>query len=386
VLSLIGLALAVNALRPIPATWLSVPSFFAGWITSEMAPHWLVLHLVGVVVFVVLGAATPLALVACALTGAILVKLIRQSIRAQDAIEAALDEGGFARAADEVSDDPPVKWWHLGLPFRRSRPDVTRVRDIAYGPHGRRNRLDVFHRKDMPAGAPVLVQVHGGAWVIGSKEDQGRPIALHMAAHGWVVVVPNYRLSPGATFPSHLEDLKQALAWTREHIGEYGGDPAFIAVTGGSAGGHLAALLALEDDTDLQAAVPYYGVYDPTNELGTRYGRQRMRHLLERVVFKARYADDADRFRKASPVLRAGERTGIPPFLVIHGRHDTLVPVGEGRFFVERLREASDNPVLYAELPGTQHAFDVFGSVRAAHVLRGVEHFLTSVHQAHVRD
>ncbi len=207
-----------------------------------------------------------------------------------------------------------------------------------------------------------------------------------MAAHGWVVVLPNYRLSPRSPFPDHLADLKQVVVWVREHIADYGGDPSFIAVTGGSAGGHLAALLALEPDTDLQAAVPYYGVYDVTNELGTRYGKQRLKHLMERMVIQKRYDDDPEPFRQASPLLRAPQRDrdGIPPFFVIHGGRDSLVPVTEGRHFVERLREVSDNPVLYGELPGAQHAFDVFGSVRVAHVLRGVEHFLTAVRQARV--
>ncbi len=61
-----------------------------------------------------------------------------------------------------------------------------------------------------------------------------------LALRGWVCVAINYRLSPRATWPDHVVDCKRALAWVREHIAEYGGDPAFIAVSGGSAGGHLA--------------------------------------------------------------------------------------------------------------------------------------------------
>jgi acetyl esterase/lipase len=397
-LSIVGLVLALNALRPIPAGTFSVPSFFAGWITSEMAPHWLVLHVVGVVVLVLAGALDAargwIALGLAAFTAAVLLVLIRQSAAAKDVVEHALDDAGFDLAAQEVADDEDVKWWHLGLPFRRRRPDVVRVKDIAYGPYGRRNKLDVFHHRDKPAGAPVVIQIHGGGWVIGSKEDQGRPIALQMAAHGWVCVLPNYRLSPRGTFPEHIVDLKMVIGWVRQHIADFGGDPSFVAVTGGSAGGHLVALVALSQndpdyqpgfeavDTSVQAAVPYYGVYDVTNELGTRYGRQRLRSLLERMVFKKRYADDPEVFRRASPVLRVAENAPdeIPPFFVIHGSHDSLVPVAEGRLFVERLRARSEATVVYAELPGAQHAFDVFGSVRCAHVLRGVEHFLSTIH------
>ena len=79
-------------------------------------------------------------------------------------------------------------------------------------------------------GFPVLLQVHGGAWVIGEKEQQAKPLMYHMAQRGWVCVAINYRLSPKAAFPAHIVDVKKAIAWIREHIGEYGGNPDFIVV------------------------------------------------------------------------------------------------------------------------------------------------------------
>ena len=91
----------------------------------------------------------------------------------------------------------------------------------------------------------MLLQIHGGAWVIGNKRQQALPLMHHLAAHGWVCVAANYRLSPRATFPDHLIDVKLALGWIHEHIDSYGGDPEFVAITGGSAGGHLASLAAL---------------------------------------------------------------------------------------------------------------------------------------------
>ncbi len=133
----------------------------------------------------------------------------------------------------------------------------------------------------------------------------------HLAANGWVCFNLNYRLSPGATFPDHLVDLKAGLAWIREHADQWGIDPNFIAVTGGSAGGHLAALMGLtandpeyqpgfEDaDTSLQAAVPIYGVYDFTSRLGT--------NRLPILVSKARTTDHESvprrRARKVPPRL-----------------------------------------------------------------------------------
>ena len=91
----------------------------------------------------------------------------------------------------------------------------------------------------------MLLQVHGGAWTLGEKEHQGRPLMNQMAAKGWVCVAINYRLSPRDPWPAHIVDVKRAIAWVRDNIADYGGDPDYLVITGGSAGGHLAALAAL---------------------------------------------------------------------------------------------------------------------------------------------
>ena len=232
----------------------------------------------------------------------------------------------------------------------------------------------------------MLLQVHGGGWTLGTKDQQGIPLMLHMAAHGWVCVAINYRLSPRDAFPAHLVDVKRAIAWIREHGPSYGGDPDFLAITGGSAGGHLAALAALtpndpeyqpgfeEADTTLQAAVPHYGVYDFAGASGTRKARPMRDGFLGPRILQKDPRKEIEEFEKASPMLQVGAEA--PPFFVIHGRHDTLVEVSQARQFVEALRGISKQPVAYAELPGTQHAFDVFPSIRSAHVVRGVDRFL----------
>ena len=123
--------------------------------------------------------------------------------------------------------------------------------------------------------------------------------------HGWVGFNIDYRLSPAATFPDHLVDVKRAIAWVREHAAEYGADPDFICLTGGSAGGHLCALAALtaddpayqpgfEDaDTSVAAAVPFYGVYDLTDSEGIYY-RELLEWVLERYVLQGPLADDPE--------------------------------------------------------------------------------------------
>jgi acetyl esterase/lipase len=202
-----------------------------------------------------------------------------------------------------------------------------------------------------------------------------------------VCVTINYRLSPRATWPDHIVDVKRAIAWTRATIADHGGDPDFIAITGGSAGGHLSALAALtpgvaafqpgfEDaDTRVAAAVPFYGVYDFTDRHGV--ATPGLEDLLSRRVLKTALVDDRDSWDAASPMSHVGP--DAPPFFVLHGTNDTLVPVEQAREFVAMLRAVAREPVVYAELPRAQHAFDILPSARAHHTVHAVERFLAVV-------
>src|ERR687892_710505 len=140
--------------------------------------------------------------------------------------------------------DVPLTRRSLMLPAVGMRRRYAAVRDLSYGDHGRRNRLDIWRRADLPADAraPVLLQVHGGAWTVGEKRGEAPPLNGHLADRGWVCVTINYRLSPRAHWPDHIVDVKRALAWTRATIADHGGDPSFVVITGGSAGGDPAAL------------------------------------------------------------------------------------------------------------------------------------------------
>jgi acetyl esterase/lipase len=378
VLACLGLVAVANGLRPFRWTPLVVPSFFAAWLTVELAPQLLALTVVVTLLLTVVVGVSWLGLLVTVLVVAGLLVMIAESERAAAKADTALAEW---------PEPPEREPFEAGLVRRFFRPmsfrhsDVERTVDVAYGDLPR-HKLDVYRRKDHPVGAPTLVQVHGGAWVIGDKREQGRPLMNHLAARGWVCFAPNYRLSPRATWPDHLVDVKRALAWVREHGEDYGADPGFLVLTGGSAGGHLTALCALtqndpmwqpgfEDaDTSVTACVPYYGVYDLNGETGTTAATVREKRLLARMVMKTR---DREVFRLASPLSHIDG--DAPPFFVVHGRNDTLVPVEEARLFVERLRAASSNPVLYLELPGTEHAFDVFPSIRSDHVVRAVGRF-----------
>jgi acetyl esterase/lipase len=399
--SLWGAWFTWNAYRPIyrPAA-VATFSFFAGWLTAELALHHIVLQLAATFAFVWAGAldAWPgwLGLVLTVVSWAALYRCQGRAREAASVMEEALTAGLGAdyRAAvpADLSDrlESVVDWRRLAVPFRMRHPEVTRVRNVEYARvDGKPLLLDVYHHRDRPAGCPVLVQIHGGAWIVGSKDEQGLPLMHHLASRGWVCVSINYRLSPRATFPDPIVDVKRAIAWVRAHGAEYGADPSFLVVTGGSAGGHLCALAALTGndpeyqpgfetaDTSVDGCVAFYGVYDFTDRHG-QYRNPGLARLLERQVMKLPLARAREAYEKASPMSRVSETA--PPFLIVHGDRDTLVPVAEARHFVEALRTRTKAPVVYAEIPGAQHAFEIFPSLRTALVVHGVERFVTALY------
>ncbi len=295
--------------------------------------------------------------------------------------------------ADEIPGDPPESRFprsHLWLPllmlFARS---VKVERGIVFHSEKRRRvRLDIYRSRDSAEDErlPAVIQVHGGGWIMGSRSEQGIPLLNHLASNGWVGFNVDYRLSPRATLPEHVVDVKRAIAWVRENADELGVDPERIAITGGSAGGHLTALAALtandpslqpgfEDaDTSVMAAVPFYGVYDLHDE--SRLYAHLHDWLFPKVVLKREVDEAPELYRSVSPIHRVTDEA--PPFLVFHGDDDTLVPVEDARAFAKRLEDVSKNPVLYVEMPGAEHAFDIFPSLRTARVVECIERFLRS--------
>ena len=152
-------------------------------------------------------------------------------------------------------------------------PATNVTRDMAYGPD-ERNRLDLFVR-DGTAGAPVLVFVHGGGFVMGNKHTEGSPFYSNVgefaARRGWVGVPMTYRLAPEHKFPAGAEDLAAAIAWLRENVAQYGGDPERIVVSGQSAGAvHVAAYVAhrrfhVAEGGGIAGAVLMSGIFDTLN-------------------------------------------------------------------------------------------------------------------------
>ncbi|MGD0524345.1 MAG: alpha/beta hydrolase [Polyangiaceae bacterium] len=389
----LGFLLAVNVLAPTRAPGgVAVVSFFAGWLVGELAVHALLGQLVLVAVLSWLGAlaAWPglagagLSLLACVL----LVVAQRRAASAGDAVRAALGPD----AAALTTMPPSLGLAPIVFPFPVRHPAVDSRRRVEFQRYGDVTlRLDVHRRRGHEGRGPVLVYVHGGGWVIGHRDKQGLPLMQHLAAHGWVCVSIDYRLSPHATFPDHLVDVKRALVWVRDHAEELGADTSFVAIAGNSAGAHLASLAALTQnrpeyqpgfesgDTTVNACIGFYGIYDLLDRRRL-LAHDGMKRLLARHVMKASPETDRPAYEAASPVDRV--HAGAPPFLLVHGTHDTLAPVAGARHFAEVLRETSRAKVVYLEVPGAQHAFEIFPSVRTRHVVDGAARFLEDLYRA----
>ena len=402
IVSVAALCFTLNALRPIrrPGS-VALASFFAGWLTDELALHHLCIQIALAIVFASLGALSDwpgwIGLATAHFSWVGLLISHKKSRHARRVLETALHEGlhggnGSGEPPVPLKISPKLEWGRLARVFPIRRPNVERVRNIPYADSaGRRLKLDVYRHRDRPSNRPALLFIHGGGWVIGSKGQQGLCTVNHFAERGWVCFNANYRLSPRATFPDHLIDVKRAIRWVREHGEEYGADPDFLVLAGGSAGGHLTSLATLtandpqyqpgfEDvDTSVSACVPLYGVYDFSNSFG-HWPYRSFHRLLARLIVKKSRRKHPEVYEALSPILQVDGTA--PPFCLIHGENDSLVPPAEAREFARALREHEAAPVVHAELPGAQHAFEIFPSVRQSYVMRAMERFCAFVYAA----
>lgn len=252
--------------------------------------------------------------------------------------------------------------WPLWQPATvRDGGDVVRVRDVAYfddaGADKHRHTLDLY----LPKGKsdyPVVVLVHGGAWMLGDNRCCGlySSVGEFLASQGIGAVLPNYRLSPAVKHPDHVKDVARAVAWTKTHISNHGGDPMKLFLMGHSAGGHLATLLATDPRylnhegmsiADLRGVIGISGVYrippgptdielGGTSPLGLRLDEiapvrgfstaldtrsQEKAGLPMRVnVFGPAFGDDPEVRHAASPVTHV--RRALPPFLLLSADKD----------------------------------------------------------------
>lgn len=220
---------------------------------------------------------------------------------------------------------------------------ATVEKDVEYGrAAGESLKLDVSV-PDGPGPFPAVILVHGGGWVTGDKSGGPRkafiaPLhePLERAGFAWFSI--NYRLAPAHRHPACIQDVETAIRWVKVHAARYRVDPRRIALSGESAGGHLAALAAVRADetTRLAAIVPFYGVFDLTAMVTP--GEPMRKNFVALFDRPTADAGALELLRGASPLFQV--KAGLPPFLLVHGTADTTVALEQSERFHARLREA----------------------------------------------
>ena len=235
-----------------------------------------------------------------------------------------------ARAAGEVAstkpDAPPEKKMEgLFQPNVKQNVPYCRTDDPAQA-------MDVYlPERVLPGAAPVVVYLHGGGWAMGDKSiGPGTLMILDLVKRGYVVAAVNYRLAPAHAWPAQLDDARCALDYLKAHAQEYHLDPRRVGLMGMSAGGHLAALLAFEGRA--QAVVQMYA---PTDLMAPEFGGGKNPFLNK--VFGVATADSPI-LLEASPIGKV--KKDAPPFFIIHGENDTVVPFSQSQRFHDALVKA----------------------------------------------
>lgn len=249
-------------------------------------------------------------------------------------------------------------------------PGVEVIRDVEFGVGGGRPlRMHILRPANSPQGPlPVVVWIHGGGWSSGDHQT-GFQMLPHLVRRGYLGVSIEYRLSGEASFPAQIEDCKCAIRFLRAHASDYQVDPERIGVWGGSAGGHLAALLGTsagvadlegqggwpEQSSRVQAVCDWFG---PTDFLKMNDGGSRLNHEAadspESLLIGGPIRESPDQVARANPITYVDPAD--PPFLIMHGDRDELVPPDQSRRLVRALERAGV-PVELVIVEGKGHGF-----------------------------
>jgi acetyl esterase/lipase len=269
----------------------------------------------------------------------------------------------------------------------QSRPVAVPVgtivqRNMPYVTNGHsRQVLDLYVPKSEKS-LPVIIWVHGGAWQSGGKE---RPVPLPYASEGYAVASVEYRLSQHATFPAQIEDCKAAVRWLRAHAREYNLDPNRFAAWGESAGGHLVALLGTTGNVKafdvgenpgfssrVQAVIDCFGPTDFLQMDAHRLPNGQVHDTAdspESKLIGGPIQENKDKVVKANPITYVSKND--PPFLIIHGDADPLVPHHQSELLDAALKKAGV-PVTFYTVKAGGH-----GNFRDPNVPPLIKDFLT---------
>lgn len=351
VTGVVSLPLVWNAAKPvIDPTRRYSPWWLPAMVITETAPLWLALHVAALAVGVVGGGLASAfgvagaALLACSALLLIWVRT-RTTIGVRRLRRHVHGRVHRARGAG--------RWRGRPIP---TPPGVRERHDIVW-----RDALtaDLIRPDDDRRDLPVLVYVHGGGWTGGDPQRQARDLYHALALDGWAAVGIRYPFTPEVEVEDQIAVVRDAVRWARTGLAEHGVSATAVVLAGGSAGGHLATMAALtaeDEDERVAACVGMYGIYDMANRNRTRAHWAKIRN----EVMRSSVDEQPERYRSVSPIDRVHPDT--PPFLIVHGTHDTLVPPGEGAQYVDALR-AQNRPVDFVEVYGAQHAFDALSGI-----------------------
>jgi len=244
-------------------------------------------------------------------------------------------------------------------------------------------KIDIYRPINIKKKLPGILQIHGGAWITGSMR-QASSFMVRMASQGWICYSVTHRFSPQVVFPEHLIDVKRALKWIRENADNHGLDKNFIVSKGGSSGAHLASLMALTQnqsefqpgfekiDTSIQGCVPVYGVFDFIGSFDEKTPFPAKSKLLK-IVCGGIPNEEPNCYKKITPAYWISMNT--PPFLIIQGETDVLIPIEETKIFWENLKSNKINSSAFLSLPLVQHGFDIFPTLTEQCIVPIIEQF-----------
>lgn len=252
-------------------------------------------------------------------------------------------------------------------------PNVKLIPNLEYANvDGHSLLLDLYLPANAEHRVPVILYVHGGAWMGGDKHDR---IAIPLAVHGYAVASINYRLSQQAHYPAQIEDCKAAVRWLRAHAHFYGLDGAHIGAWGTSAGGHLVALLGttggvkdlegtegnLDYSSRVQAVCDWFGPVDLT-KMGEQAAKAGVPSQInhdaanspESKLIGGSILLNKAKAARANPITYISKDD--PPFLIMHGDKDPMVPLAQSEMLRDALKSAGV-PVELKVIPGAGHGF-----------------------------
>ncbi len=260
-----------------------------------------------------------------------------------------LDAGELEQVARKLSEKEKKTTSSPADPVLAAEDTFRLMLNVAYrkdpAAKGDSNKLDLY----LPStkGFATIIWIHGGG-LHGGDKSKINNVARRFVAEGYGVAAVNYRLYPEAIYPTQIEDVARAFHWVHAHISAKGGDPRRIFVAGGSAGGHLAALLATDQSRlkkygltpkDIRGAIAISGLMDVS-----RVGAQRR---------KAIWGNDPENYAAASPLHHADK--DVPAMLLLHAEHDTDDRRAQNQAMHDALRKASHPDVSIHELKDRTH-------------------------------